>query len=809
MAETGDAALPAAADRGTVATEGRSRRVFRFFASPPGGPRFRRATDTLLLVPGLVALGLLIVAYPPSQFERSLQRFVANVPGWLDPAWGFLYDLLGLVAILLVLTAVISRRWRVAVDALAAFVTAVVLAYVSARLALGDWPALGSGIRATADSPVFPAIRVAEAVAIVLTVSPHLVRPLQSAARWVVLLGVVSALIRGPATPSGVLAGYLVAVAAAAAVRLALGTSTGRPGLGTIAAALRELGVAAEGLAVADRQSAGVLAVEGSDSAGRPLLVKVYGRDAYDSQLVAKLWRVLWYQDSGPPLRLSRSEAAQHEAFVTLLARNGGVPTREVVTAGQTVAGDALLVLRGAPRTLDEVDGSELDAVKLRQCWRTLALLDDANIAHRQIDPTSLALTDDDVLLVDFAGATVSPSRDQLQTDRVQLLVTTATAAGTESAVEAAVRELGSDGVASLLPYLQSAALRTPLRKAVKEADIDMDDLRKQVAETVGAEVPGLVKFRRVTWWTAIQAGLLALAAAAVITAAGNIDWGQLRADLADASWSFIVAGFFVAQLPRLTSAASTLGSIAATLPFGPVYMKELTTSYLNLAMPSSLGRMAVSIRFFQCQGLPGAAAVTAGAIESLAGTFVQVVLLGLLLVFSEASLSLQFETPSSDSLRLLWILVAMLVAVVLVIVLVGRIRRAIVERVRVWWPQVRESLTALRASNKLFLLFGGCVATEILFASALGLFARGLGYDISLVDLLVINMSVSLLASFIPVPGGVGVVEFGLTLGLTSAGMTQEPALAAVLLYRFSTFYLPPVWGFFAMRWLQRNRLL
>jgi uncharacterized membrane protein YbhN (UPF0104 family) len=54
-----------------------------------------------------------------------------------------------------------------------------------------------------------------------------------------------------------------------------------------------------------------------------------------------------------------------------------------------------------------------------------------------------------------------------------------------------------------------------------------------------------------------------------------------------------------------------------------------------------------------------------------------------------------------------------------------------------------------------------------------------------------------------------VGVVEFGLTLGLTSAGMAQEPALAAVLRHRFSTFYLPPVWGFFAMRWLQRNRYL
>ena len=116
---------------------------------------------------------------------------------------------------------------------------------------------------------------------------------------------------------------------------------------------------------------------------------------------------------------------------------------------------------------------------------------------------------------------------------------------------------------------------------------------------------------------------------------------------------------------------------------------------------------------------------------------------------------------------------------------------------------------TALRAPLKIAMLLGGNIATELLFAIALGLFARGLGYPISLVDLLVINMSVSLLSSFIPVPGGVGVSEFGLTLGLTSAGMSEEPALAAVLLYRLSTFYLPPIWGFFAMRWLQRNRYL
>jgi len=61
----------------------------------------------------------------------------------------------------------------------------------------------------------------------------------------------------------------------------------------------------------------------------------------------------------------------------------------------------------------------------------------------------------------------------------------------------------------------------------------------------------------------------------------------------------------------------------------------------------------------------------------------------------------------------------------------------------------------------------------------------------------------------FIPVPGGIGVVEGGLLVGLTSAGMPESSAFAAVLLYRVATFYLPPIWGWFALTWLRRRRYL
>ncbi|MGZ8687960.1 MAG: lysylphosphatidylglycerol synthase domain-containing protein, partial [Gaiellaceae bacterium] len=200
------------------------------------------------------------------------------------------------------------------------------------------------------------------------------------------------------------------------------------------------------------------------------------------------------------------------------------------------------------------------------------------------------------------------------------------------------------------------------------------------------------------------------------------------------------------------------------------------------------------------------ATVVTAGVIDSFTSTVAQLLLLVVLLVSSASSLDLNLETPSGPPVLALVIVVGIVVAAMIALWLVRRVRETIVERVRRWWPDVRATLASLRAGHKLALLLGGSLGTELLFATALGLFARGLGADIGLPDLLLINISVSLLATLVPVPGGIGVAEFGLTVGLSAAGMAEEAALATALLYRVATFYAPPVWGFFAMRWLQRN---
>jgi glycosyltransferase 2 family protein len=809
MTTEAGSADPPRGPRGVLVTPDVLRHGVRLYVPSKGQPRSRRASDVLLLIPSLIALVAMLIADPVLGTSSPLAAFIDSLPSFVEPVFAFLFDLLTLWAVILIITALARRRRVVLVQALASLVLAVVVAFVASRISSGSWPELSAVFGGEFSSAELPAVRVVQAAVVVLAISPHLTRPWQRLTRWLITLGALSAFVADNASPGGNIEALLIAVIAATAVRIAFGTSAGYPELDEVEAALIQLGVSASELERVDRGDSGAFIARGRDPEGHPLVVKVYGRDAYDNQIIEKIWRTAWYRDPGPGLRVSRQQAVEHEAFVTLLAENAGVPTRQVVTAGTSAYDDALLVLRGNGRPLLEHTAGEFDDRLLGESWKAVRRLGEASIAHRRVDPSSIVVWDGVVGLIDFDGATVSPLPDQIATDHAQLLAATATIVGPDRALAAASASLGPDGLTAIVPYLQLPALGGSLRRALKVSDVDLDELRDEAIKISGAEPPQLAKLRRVTLGTVLQMGLLVLACWTLLSAMSGVDIDQLQSSLQDAVWAWIAVGFVVAQTPRLSQTVSTLGSVAADLPFGPVYAMQLATGYMNLALPSNFARMAINIRFFQRMGVPPAAAVTSGAIDSFANTIIQVVLLTLLLLFSSADLQLQFDVPTENVQAIGLVLVGLLIASVLVFTVIGRLRRAITGRLRQWWPEIKNTLQSLRGSHKLMFLVGGNIMTELLFATALGLFARGLGTHVSISDLLVINIGTSLFATFIPVPGGIGVTEFGLTVGLTGAGMTEEAALATALLYRVSTFYLPPVWGFFAMRWLQKNNHL
>jgi glycosyltransferase 2 family protein len=787
---------------------GRIRGTPRVFAAAADEPRSRRLTDVVLVVAALLGLLVLGLAEEPSPgFIRAVRTLLDALPDFLDAIWQLFADLLAVLAVVLVVLAGVRRRWTLLRDLVLAVLAAFAVSGLVHRVVSGAWPDVVDELLRADPPAAYPALRLAVSAAVVITAAPHLTRPVRRVGHWLVGLAAIGMAVLGAATPLGAIAGILAASVGAGLVHLLFGSCAGRPSLELVTRALSDLGVPTRRVGAADRQGTGSFLVDAEDADGGPLVVKVFGRDAHDVALLTTLWRTVWYREAGAPIRLGRLQQVEHEAFLTLLARQAGVPTHTVVTAGATVDDDALLVLRPAGTPL-----SELAAVTehdLRGVWATVDRLHAAGIAHGRLDGHRMMRlgAEGNIGLVDFAGGSAAATVLQRRADRVQALVSTVLLAGPERAVAVAADALGTDGLNELLPYLQPAVLTGAHRRSLRDHTLDLDNLRGTVAAEVGAEVPQLQQLRRITVGAILRVLLPALALIILISAAGNFDWSQLPELLEDASWALIVGAFFLAQTPRLTQSMSTLGSSPVPLPLGPTYALQLATSYINLAVPSTAARVAVNVRYFQRHGVPAATAMAAGALDGFSGFLTQASLLLGLLLLTPMSLDLELSADvASTAWRVLSIAAVVAVVALVALVAVPRWRRAALGFVRRFGGEALDALRGLHSPRRLALLFGGNLATEVLFAASLGLFVEALGASVGLGQLLVINISVALLAGLLPVPGGIGVAEAGLTFGLVQAGVPEEIAFTAVLLQRISTFYLPPLWGWFALRWLQRN---
>ena len=777
------------------------------FVADSGQPPARRATDIIVLagcVLGLVAISF--AAIPLPGFLRALVTFLGRWPHPLDGLWQILADLLLAWAAFLAVAACAFRFRPVAINLIIAVILATAVCLVVGRVVANSWPNLWQSLRHAEPPPYYPAIRLALPAVVVLTAKPDLTRPLRRFGWYAVALATLSTMILGGTSPLGAVAALLIAAGCASTIHLVFGSNAGRPSVSRIQAALTDRDIHVTELSAANRQQTGLFTLTARNESGHSLVVKVYGRDAHDTALLSTVWRTIWYRRTGFSLRLSRLGAVEHEALATLLASQAGIRTDAVATVGSSVADDALLVLlrQGDPLP---ANGPAPDAA---QIWALVDKLRAAGIAHGNIDPRNLIAVDGEIGIIDFRGADLAPSLTQQRADEAQALITTVMLSGPQPALQAAVTALGPDRLAAILPFVQQPLLTPAQRQACKSGRVDLDQLRADAAALTATTPPQLQQLQRITPASVLKVVLPAIGLFALISAFADLDWSQFFDQLRDATWWLAVFGFVAAQTPRFAQAVSELGACPVPLPLGPLYVLQLGMSYVNIALPGTAARIAISVRFFQRHGIQPGTALAVGALDSVSQYIVQATILVSLLLFTTASLELDLDAgTAAHATRLLIIVVVLAGAIIGIVAAVPRWRRFIGRWVVRLASESREALRGLNSPRRLGLMFGGNLATEFLFAAALGVFTRAFGYSIGFGDLLFINISVSLLAGLLPIPGGIGVAEGALSFGLMQAGMTEEAAFAAVLLYRLSTFYLPPIWGYFAFGWLQRNKHL
>jgi glycosyltransferase 2 family protein len=763
------------------------------------GRRNRRTVDGLLLAAGALLTGAatVVASAAPDQDEDVAQALV-TVLAWAEPLWRAVFVGALAVAVVIVVDVVLRRRWAMVRDLLVALLVVVGVGGVLGGVVESGWFSVEANLWSRWG---YPELRLACVAAVVAVASPELVRPARVLAAWLVGLAALGAVVLEAALPSDVLGGLALGLGGAALVRLAFGTAAGVPPAERVRLALAALGVEVDDLRASGRQRIGAAEYVGHDADG-PLNARVLGRDAQDTQRLVRQWRLLAYRDPPRSVAVGRLEQVEHEALATLMAAQAGVRVPKVVTAALGPDGDAVMVTRQPDvDPLENALPEQVQAHVLKHLWEQVARLHAAGISHGRLNLTNVVVVDDQPVLLGLSAATLGAPRSALDIDVAELLVACTVLVGPDRALHAAIDGAGVDAVAGAMPYLQRAGLTPHVRDLARAHEVALEDLRAAAAAATGTQEPEIAPLRRVRPRDLLVTALVIVALYVLITQLAEIGFGTIAEELGNADLAWVAFALILAQLTLVAQGVSIRGAVVTPLALVPCVVLQSAIKFINLTVPSSAGRIGMNVRFLQRMGASSGEAVAAGAVDDVSETVVQVLIVLLTLPFVEVDTSqVKLEAPDG---RLVAAIVVALVAVVAAVLAVPSLRAKVV-------PTVRSALSSLwvvaRTRRKRLELFGGNLASELLFALALGAVCRAYGVDLTLVELLLVNTAASAFAGLMPVPGGVGAAEAGLTAGLVALGIEESTAFAVAFTHRLCTYYLPPIWGYLSLQWLRRK---
>ena len=260
-------------------------------------------------------------------------------------------------------------------------------------------------------------------------------------------------------------------------------------------------------------------------------------------------------------------------------------------------------------------------------------------------------------------------------------------------------------------------------------------------------------------------------------------------------------------------SALTCEGSIPGTLPYRKLVVLELSNTFSGLAV-GTVAVLGARVRFFQKQGIDATTAISSGVLASTASWIVKGALFVVALPLAWSSFHLataEADTTGDGKAILIVLIVVCAVGIGLGVALfIPRIRSTIKKKLAPKANEIKAHLVTLaRHPAKLVQVFGGCTASQLLVALALGAALHAFDAHLSLAQLIIVLTLGSVLGGISPVPGGMGIVEAGMILGLTAVGIPEDIAVSAVFVQRLFTAYLPPIAGWFALISLRRQDLL
>jgi uncharacterized membrane protein YbhN (UPF0104 family) len=268
---------------------------------------------------------------------------------------------------------------------------------------------------------------------------------------------------------------------------------------------------------------------------------------------------------------------------------------------------------------------------------------------------------------------------------------------------------------------------------------------------------------------------------------------------LSATSWVWVAAALAATQLTLLTDAVALSGAVPIRLPLRERLQLQAATVFAGF-LGGTVASLATIVRSLTRRGLTPTAAFGSGVLAVAAAVAVQLVLV---LMFLPVALS-QFDrapagSPAAGSGALQLLLYAVTAAglVGAIEFAAPRVRRALRLRKQAPFSSAWDAVNAVTAQpGRTYRLFTGAALTQVLLTAGLVLCVHAVGGHVNFGGVVFVVAFTSVIGTLAPVPGGMGVMEASLIVGLTLFGVPQDVAIAATLLFRSCTTYLPALWG-------------
>jgi undecaprenyl-diphosphatase len=246
------------------------------------------------------------------------------------------------------------------------------------------------------------------------------------------------------------------------------------------------------------------------------------------------------------------------------------------------------------------------------------------------------------------------------------------------------------------------------------------------------------------------------------------------------------------------------IGAVPGPIPFWPMTLTQAASSFVNRVSPANIGGMALNARFLQKRGVPPGAGVAAVGVNALVGLVAHLILMVIFFTLASRGLTHAFKLPAASKLLLILAVGAALVGMLLA---TRRGRSFGATRVLPALRSGADSLRTVAASPvKLAFLVGGSALVTLAYIAGLAASIQAFGGGVGIEEIGAVYLGAAAIAAASPTPGGLGAIEAALVAGLTGVGMHAGPAVAAVLVYRLSTYWLPIVPGWISWRVLQKR---